>query len=210
MPNGSVGTKAYFLINNLAVTAFTTTSGNTVCFPTGAFEYRVDVSSAGIKANFPGNTYKIDWGDGKADEYTYCNIISNNNRVSHIFTESSCGLSYTSGNQTFYNAFGVNVGVMSPFCGAIGSPLSTPARVVTRPENRFSFPPIGCVNDDITFVNQSLPGQKASTNSPGCAPNNIFYNWYVDDVLVETAKPLNYNLVHRFVSKGITKFAYHL
>ncbi|WP_448104633.1 PKD domain-containing protein [Pedobacter panaciterrae] len=202
MPDGSVGTKAYFLINNLAVTAFTTTSGNTVCFPVGTFEYRVDVSNKGIGVNFPGNIYKVDWGDGTSNEYTYCDIKQNNDRISHTYTKSSCGLSYRSGNQTFYNAFGVNVGLISPFCGAIGSPLSTPAKVVTRPKNLFSFPPIACVNDDIIFNNQSLPGEQANTNFPGCAPNDVKYNWYVDGALAASAKPLTYNLVHKFVTTG--------
>ena len=75
-PDGTVATQAYFLINNLAVTAFTTTSSNTVCYPIGSFEYGVEVNQqTGIAANFPGNTYRIDWGDGKSDEYTF--VISN-------------------------------------------------------------------------------------------------------------------------------------
>jgi len=201
-PDGSIGTVAYFLVNNLAVTAFTTTSGNTVCFPVGTFEYRVGVSEDGIGVNFPGNTYKIDWGDGTFNDYTYCDIKQNNNRVSHTYTKSSCGLSYQSGTQTVYNAFGVNVGVISPFCGAIGSPLSTPAKVVTRPENLFSFPPIACIGDNIVFNNQSLPGEQANTNLPGCAPNNVKYNWYVDGVIAATAEPLSFNLVHKFTTKG--------
>ncbi|NRF41230.1 PKD domain-containing protein [Pedobacter foliorum] len=198
MPDGTIGTQAYFLINNLAVTAFTTTSGNTVCFPVGAFEYRVDASDRGIGVNFPGNTYKIDWGDGTFNDYTYCDIRQNNDRVSHTYTKSSCGLSYRSGTQIVYNAFGVNVGVISPFCGAIGSPLSTPARVVSRPENLFSFPPIACINDDIIFDNRSLPGEAINTNSLGCAPNDVKYNWYVDGVLVASSKPITYSLVHKF------------
>lgn len=201
-PDGTMATKAYLLINNLAVTAFTTTSGNTVCFPVGTFEYKVDITKDGIGVNFPGNIYRIDWGDGTFNDYTYCDIKQNNSRISHTYSKSSCGLSYQSGNQTFYNAFGVNVGLISPFCGAIGSPLSTPAKVVTRPENLFSFPPIACINDDIIFNNKSLPGEQANTNSPGCAPNNVKYNWYVDNALVASAKPLSYNLVHKFTTTG--------
>lgn len=201
-PDGSIGTIAYFLINNLAVTAFTTTSGNTVCLPAGTFEYRVDASNAGIGVNFPGNIYKIDWGDGTSNDYTYCDIRQNNDRVNHVYNKSSCGLSYRSGNQTFYNAFGVNVGLVSPFCGAIGSPLSTPARVVAKPVNLFSFSPIGCVNDDVIFENKSSPGEQTNTNSMGCALNNVTYNWYVDGVLVALAKPLTYSLVHKFLVKG--------
>lgn len=58
MPDGSVGTKAYFLINNPVITAFETEGGITVCYPTGRFEYTVGEN---IKLNFPGNIYRIDW-----------------------------------------------------------------------------------------------------------------------------------------------------
>ena len=204
MADGTVGTQAYFLVNNLAVTAFTTTSGNTVCYPTGAFEYRVDVTTDdGIKVNFPGNTYKIDWGDGTSNEYTFCDIMAAGGRVSHSFTKSSCGLSYQSGNQTTYNAFGVNVGVMSPFCGAIGTPLSTSARVVTRPENIFSHAPIACLNDIVVFSNQSIAGQRPNTNSSGCTDNTVFYNWYVDNVLIQQDRPRSYNFQYAFTTTGI-------
>jgi PKD repeat protein len=203
MPDGSVGTRAYFLINNVSRTAFTTTTGNTVCFPTGSFEYLVNVSPAdGIGRNFPGNIYRIDWGDGSASDYTICDITSNSNRVGHTFVRSSCGLSYTSGTQTIYNAFGVNVNVVSPFCGNIGAPLSTPARVVSRPENRFSFPPVACLNDNVIFVNNSLPGQRSNTNSVGCADNNVLYTWYVDGAIVAQDEPLSYSLQHVFTVKG--------
>lgn len=206
MPDNTIATRAYFLINNLAVTAFTTASGNTVCYPTGSFEYRVDVSSPdGIRLNFPGNTYKIDWGDGTSDEYSLCDIQNSNNRVRHSFSKSSCGLQYTSGNTTVYNAFGINVGVQSPFCGPIGTPISTSARVVTRPENEFTFPPVACLNDQITLVNHSTAGQKANAGSLGCTPNHVLYNWYVDGILVAADKEIDYNFVHKFTTKGIHK-----
>ena len=203
MPDGTVGTQAYFLINNLAVTAFTTTGANTVCFPTGAFQYSVDVSNNGIKANFPGNTYKIDWGDGSTSQYTYCDIISNNNLVTHTFTKSSCGLSYTSGTQTTYNAFGVNVGVYSPYCGAIGSPLSTAAKVVTKPTNKFNYPPIACKGDVVTFVNLSTPGQNPNSGGSSCTNNTVFYTWYVDGIVVLSNVPVSTNMTHTFTTTGL-------
>ncbi|PYF76027.1 PKD domain-containing protein [Pedobacter nutrimenti] len=201
--NGTTATQAYFLINNLAVTAFTTTSGNTVCYPTGFFAYLVDVTTdKGIKANFPGNTYKIDWGDGTTNEYTYCDISSNSGSVTHTFSKSSCGLTFTSGSKTIYNAFGINVGVKSPFCGDIGTNLSTTAIVITRPVNKFSFPAIACTGDNVTFTNESTAGQKPNTNTAGCSSNNVDYNWYVDGVLVAQFKPFSYNLVYKFTTKG--------
>lgn len=202
-PDGNIGTQAYLLINNLAVTAFRTTSGNTVCYPVGSFAYGVDVSKTdGIGANFPGNTYKIDWGDGDANEYTFCDIKSNGSSVQHTFKKSSCGLTYTSGNQVTYNAFGVNVGVNSPYCGPIGTPISTTARVVSRPENKFSAPAIVCINDHIAVANQSTAGQNPNSNSSGCTDNVVFYTWYVDDVEVYVDKPVSFTPDLVFTTKG--------
>jgi PKD repeat protein len=195
MPDGSIGTKAYFLINNPVITAFQTIGGITVCYPTGKFEYQVGEN---IKLNFPGNIYKIDWGDDTApSEYTYCDIVESNFNVSHLFTRSSCGLSYTSGNQTFYNAFAVNVGVISPFCDAIGRPLSSPARVITRPINSFERPEVACLGA-VTFTNTSVAGQTPRPNSTGCDPSTMRYIWYVDGVEVGRS----FNLTYDFTTTG--------
>lgn len=196
MPDGSIGTKAYFLINNPVVTAFETSGGLTVCFPTGKFEYKVGEN---IKLNFPGNIYNIDWGDGSASsQYTYCDIVESSFNVSHLFTRSSCGQSYNSGNQTFYNAFAVNVGVISPFCGAIGRPLSSPARVITRPINSFENPRIACLGA-VTFRNTSVAGQTPRPYSEGCDPSTMRYVWYVDGTEVSRSVDLTYN----FTTTGI-------
>jgi PKD repeat protein len=202
-PDGTVGTQAYFLINNLAVTAFTTSSSNTVCYPIGSFEYGVDVNKqSGIGANFPGNSYKIDWGDRKANEYTICDIKSNNNKVQHTFTESSCGYTYTTGNQTIYNAFGINVGVYSPYCGPIGTPISTTARVVSRPINKFNAPAVACIGDAVIITNQSTAGQNPNSNSAGCNDNLVLYTWYVDGVRIAVDEPFSYSPTPIFNTKG--------
>jgi PKD repeat protein len=203
MPDGTIGTQAYFLVNNKAITAFSTTGTTTVCFPNGLFEYNVDIATNnGIRVNFPGNTYRINWGDTFSNEYTICDIRSANGRVQHIFTRSSCGLTYSTGTETTYNAFGVNVNVNSPFCGRVGAPLSTPAIVVTKPDNRFSFPPIACLNDFVPFTNESIAGQKPSNNSSNCTDNLVFYNWYVDGVLIAEDKPKSFTFLHQFTTKG--------
>lgn len=195
MPDGSIGTKAYFLINNKVITAFETAGGITVCYPTGKFEYTVGPN---IKLNFPGNIYKIDWGDGNPpNEYTYCDIFNGNFLVSHLFERSSCGLSYMSGTQTFYNAFAVNVGVVSPFCNDIGRPLSSPARVITRPINSFDGPEVACLGN-VTFTNTSVAGDNPNTNAPGCTPSTMRYSWFVNGVPAGTDK----NLIYNFTATG--------
>lgn len=199
--NGTVATTSYFLVNNLAVTAFTTISGNTVCFPIGSFEYLVTTDrNGGIRDNFPGNIYNINWGDGSSNQYTYCDIVNLNKRISHIYTQSSCGLTYNSGTQTTYNAFGINVSVMSPFCGQIGSPLSAAARVVERPQNSFTYPQIACIGD-VTFRNTSTPGRQPNSNSSGCTDNTVRYTWNVDGVDVAINVPFS-DYTHTFTTTG--------
>ncbi|SMC71516.1 PKD domain-containing protein [Pedobacter nyackensis] len=202
MPDGTVGTRAYFLVNNRVVTAFATTGSETVCFPTGAFEYAVTVDGANsIAVNFPGNIYRIRWGDGREDTYTYCEIVKLNNKVSHTYDRSSCGVS----NGTVYNAFQVNVQALSPFtCGEIGSPLFANARVVGRPINIFTYPPIICLGDQATFANESIAGQRPNSNSNGCSDNTVTYTWWVDGVPIASAMDVSRNFIFRytFLTKG--------
>ncbi|WP_316746483.1 PKD domain-containing protein [Pedobacter gandavensis] len=206
MPDGSIGTQAYFLINNPAITAFTTTSGSTVCYPTGSFEYVVTVDGPnGINRNFPGNTYKIDWGDTKVDIYTICDIKTGDNKVRHTFTESSCGKVYQSGSSTKYNVFGINVNLESPFCTRIGTPISTIAGVFTRPTNKFAYSPVGCKGSVMTFINESTPGKKGDEDSPGCNDNTLYYTWSINDEPVEIDKLKSYNFTHIFTEKGTYK-----
>ncbi|WP_316812794.1 PKD domain-containing protein [Pedobacter heparinus] len=203
MPDGTVGTRAYFLVNNRVVTAFATTGSEIVCFPTGTFEYAVTVDGPNsIAVNFPGNLYRIRWGDGREDLYTFCDIIKLNNKVSHTYDRSSCGVS----NGSIYNAFQVNVQALSPFpnCGEIGSPLFANARVVGRPINIFTYPPIVCLGDQASFVNESIAGDRPNSTSNGCTDNQVTYTWWVDGVAVPSAidVPRSFIFTYTFLTKG--------
>lgn len=203
MPDGSVGTKAYLLINNKTITAFGTSGNNVVCLPLGQLEFNVDITSAaGIQNNFPGDSYTINWGDNSTSVYTLCEIVALNGKVSHTYTRSSCGSTSVSSAGTIYNAFDVSINVSNAFCGNVGTPVSSSAKVVVKPLNSFSFDTPGCTNANITFTNTSVLGENPNTNTPGCVPNVVTYNWFVDGVPVKVNQPRSYNLVYPFTTHG--------
>jgi len=201
--DGTVGTKAYLLINNKAITAFGTSGNNIVCLPLGALEFNVDITSPeGIQNNFPGDLYTITWGDNTTSVYTLCEIKALAGKVKHTYIRSSCGSTSVSSAGTIYNAFDVSINVSNAFCGNVGTPVSSSAKVVVKPLNAFSYTNPGCTNTNITFTNTSVLGENPNTNTPGCTPNVVTYNWFVDGVPVEVNKPRSYNLVTKFLTHG--------
>jgi len=203
MPDGTVGTKAYLLINNKAITAFANTGNTVLCLPSADFTFNVDVTSvSGIQNNFPGDIYTITWGDQATTTHTLCEIIANGGKVTHPYTKSSCGSVSTSSAGTIYNAFDVSIRVSNAFCSTMGTPVSSSAKVVVKPINSFTFNNPGCTNANITFVNTSLLGENPNTNTPACTPNNVTYDWYVDGVIKAADKPKSFNFVYNFPTHG--------
>jgi PKD repeat protein len=191
MPDGRVATKAYFIINNVVNTAFSTTGTGLVCLPVGELSYGVDSATpGGIQFNFPGNLYHITWGDNSVDDFTLCQLKASQS-VSHNYTQSSCGSNFNGK----FNVFGINISVVSPFCGTIGQPLSTSAKVVTVTKNEFAGPLVSCAGSNVTFFNTSTPGQNQNDNSVDCVDNSVRYNWYVNGqpVLTNVDKATNFN-----------------
>ena len=203
--NGIIGTQAYFLINNTQNTPFSTFGSNTVCLPLGVLEYGVEINGAsGIHSNFPGYSYRIKWGDNTIENYTINQIRANNGRVQHTYIKSSCGSQITAGSQKYYNVFGIEIQLMSPFCNEIGTPVSTQAKVVTQPENRFAPPEFACINTPLTISNNSIAGENPSSATPACTNNNVVYYWYVDNVLITPqGVPLSYQPKHTFTTPGV-------
>jgi PKD repeat protein len=198
--NGTEATKAYQLINNNLNTNFGTSGSNTVCLngTSGTLNYTVDYQSAnGIQFNYPGNLYIVNWGDGSSTIYTLCDIIALGGRLSHDYTESSCGMN--SGGQT--NSYQVNAQVSSKICGPLGSPTTVYAKVVKPPTNSFNAPNSACLGDVVTFNNTSYAGQDAS--NPTCDNTNARYAWYVDGQLFATNRPGSYSLPYTFTTSGI-------
>lgn len=203
MPDGTVATKAYFIINNQSITAFATTGNNTVCLPQGALSFIVDIASPnGIQNNFPGDIYLINWGDGSSNTYTLCDIKQSSGVVSHVYTKSSCGNVLSGSSGAEFNVFAVNISVQNNFCGRVGSTVSSTAKVIAKPVNDFIFNTFACTNTNITFNNISTPGENPNTTSQGCTSNTVFYNWYVDGVLIEANKPKGYDFTYLFSTNG--------
>ncbi|MBC8985534.1 PKD domain-containing protein [Pedobacter sp. N36a] len=184
--NGTIGTRAYMIVNNTINNSFGTTGDNTVCLPGGYLEFPVDLSDRGIKNNYPGTIYQINWGDsnGIPVNYTICDLSSG--YVRHEYTTSSCGAPiYNPGTGPKYNVFAINIAAIGPFCTVTGGELSTYVRVLTKPINSFDGPPVGCVGKTVTFINTSTPGQNEA-NTPSCTDNSVTYNWYIDGVKIKT------------------------
>ncbi len=202
-PDGTIATKAYFLINNKTVTAFGNSGNNIVCLPLGALEFSVDYTSpGGIQNNFPGDKYTITWGDNSTSVYTFCDIAALQGKVKHNYLRSSCGSTSVSSAGTIFNAFDVTIKVSNVFCGDLGTPVSSSAKVVANPVNNFTFTNPGCTNTDITFINTSTAGENPNTTSSGCTENVVTYNWYVDGIPVEANKPRSYNFIYKFLTHG--------
>lgn len=200
--NGTVGTKAYMIVNNTSNNSFGTTGGSIVCLPGGFLQFPVDLTQNGIKNNYPGTTYQIDWGDsnGVPEIYTLCDLKSGS--VRHEYLSSSCGRPvYNTGTGPRYNVFGINISTVSPFCGTNGGELSTYVKVIKKPENNFSAPSTGCVGSNISFVNTSILGQ-SEANTPVCTDNNVLYNWYIDNVKILSNVPRTTNFQHLFTAPG--------
>lgn len=200
--NGTVSTKAYMLINNTTNNSFGTTGGSIVCLPGGYLQFPVDLTQNGIKNNYPGTTYQIDWGDahGRPEIYTLCDLQLG--YVRHEYLLPSCGSPvYNTGTGPRYNVFGINIAAVSPFCGITGGELSTYVKVVKKPENSFNYPSTGCTGSTINFLNTSLLGE-SEANNPICADNDVKYNWYVDNVKKAANLPRSAIFQYLFTSPG--------
>lgn len=198
---GNLATKAYMIVNNRAITAFGTAGTNNVCLGGEALEFNVLVNGAdGIINNYPGTTYKVDWGDNTNNVYTLKDISGNDNKVGHDYLETACGNQIDLGSTTVYNAFGISIFAQNQYCGTVGTPISTFAKVSKRPANRFTVPSTLCANADAVFINTSDSGENPDANAPGCVPNTATFTWYVDGDVVPGAidKPKSFQLSYRF------------
>jgi PKD repeat protein len=201
--NGSsIGTESYLLINNVVNNNFGSTNSNTVCLPAsggGILSYNLDITSAnGLQKNFPGNTYQVNWGDGVTTIYTICDLVNSNGQISHTYTTGSCGNTANGQN----NAFEVDVQPQSPYCGSVGTRITSYARVIRAPSNSFTFPPTACTNSAVTFTNTSDPGQDPNSNVNSCNNVNARYTWSVDGQVIFANARLNQNFVYTFPTHG--------
>lgn len=201
--NGIIGTKAFFLINNVIKPGFSAPANSTVCLP-AELQYDIETKSVnGIQNNFPGYSYQINWGDGQIEDVTPNNIIASNAQIKHTYTRSSCGRQIKINDINYYNVYGVIYQVNSPYCGLVSVPISTQSKVLTPPENRFAIDSSLCINTEVVITNYSLAGDNPSSTSPECSNGNNVYYWYVDDVLLTPqGVPITYALNHTFTTSG--------
>ncbi|MES2777737.1 MAG: PKD domain-containing protein [Bacteroidota bacterium] len=205
MPDGRVATRAYMAVNNRTITAFGTAGTSDLCLGGPALEFNVIVDgSDGIGNNYPGNTYRVNWGDSRENVYTLQDIKANQNKVSHNYTGTACGNAINLGSTTIYNAFGITIFAQNEYCGTVGTPISTTAKVSMKPANSFSISATTCLNTVTEFTNNSILGETPETNGRGCEPNEATFTWYVDGNVVPGAidKPLSFRLNYTFTTPG--------
>lgn len=197
--NGLVyGTKAYTLLNNPVNNNLGSSASTSACLSTGGsalLTYTIDVNP--LQLNFPGDTYKVTWGDGATTTYTLCDIINASKTISHTYTSSSCGHDAGPNEK---DVFEVDIQPVSPYCSLIGTISTSYASISITPTNAINGPSNACTTSATTFTNGSYAGQ--DPNSTSCAEyTGARYNWYVDNI---TAIPALAN-----VPKG-TKFTPNL
>lgn len=200
--NGIIGTKSYTLINNVINSNFGTTGSNTICLnesTNSGLTYNVDISTLnGIQRNFPGLIYTVKWGDGSLGALTLCDIVAAGGRLNHIYTQSSCGNVTSAQN----NVFEIDLQATSPYCGKVGTQVTSYAKVLNPATNHFSNPAVGCNGANITFNNTSFPGQDPNAATTDCSYANAQYTWIADGIQYPNY-PLTQTFVHAFTTTGV-------
>src|SRR5665213_3058746 len=179
----SIATESYMLLNNVVNNNFEANNTTTICIVAnggGTLTYNLDVTSPnGLQYNFPGDTYLVNWGDGTSTTYNICQLLSSSPQglISHVYTQGSCG----SNPNSQKNSFEVDIQPQNSYCGAIGTKITSYARVMLAPTNRFTSPSTACTNSTVTFKNTSDPGQDPnSANTQTCTNLNAQYTWSGD------------------------------
>lgn len=186
--NGITGTYAYQLINSKVALSFGADSNPLVCLSNGpasvSFNVNVTGQSGGALSNYPGITYKINWGDGTSSNYTFCQLLPDG-KVTHEYTNSSCGLT-ASGHP---NSYRVDLVAVSPYCSETNGP-SEYARVFKQPTNGFNHPLTACTNSVVQFDNTSQPGPDPNGSLSTCNDNpEALYTWLIDgDIKAQNVK----------------------
>ncbi|MBS7565235.1 PKD domain-containing protein [Mucilaginibacter sp. Bleaf8] len=202
-----IGTKSYLLINNQSISGLNSVDPGPKCLGSGGADVSVSTKyrtpDGGIELNYPGTVYNVDWGDGRTDKYTFCQLKATGGRFKHNFINSSCGARDPQGNVT--NQFSIRLSLINRWCptpaGSTPPYFSSTQAVFLPPTNNINGPDRGCVNTDIIFNNASDPGE--SSNSVGdCKFSDARYSWYVDND--PNPKATNYTATQPFKWKFTT------
>lgn len=201
--NGTIGTKAFFLINNTIKPGFSAPANSTVCLP-AELQYNIETQSInGIQNNFPGYTYRLNWGDGVIEDFTPNHIIAAGAQVKHTYTKSSCGRQIKINDVNYYNVYGIIYQVNSPFCGLVSVPISTQSKALNPPVNKFALDSTLCLNAEVTIENRSQGGDNPSSTSSECENTNNVYYWFIDgEAVTPQGVSRGYALKHTFTVAG--------
>ena len=182
--SGNVATKGYQLINNIIQNNFGSAGNGFVCLSSGqgVLSYTIATNGpSGISANYPGNTYVVNWGDGTSTTFTVCQIAALGGVVSHTFTLPSCG---QTGNGVA-NSFYVQNQAFSPYCGEVSAPPGISAKVLITPLTSFAAPAVACSGTALTIPNTSQPGPDPNATTSTCTANpGALYDWTLDGISV--------------------------
>lgn len=182
--NGEVikSIKTYILHNTLLAVNIQDNGINIGCLEatggTASISYEVTVAG-GIGNNYPGTIYRVNWGDGSpTDELTISQIINNSNRISHNFTQTSCGQpTIIGGDGPITNSFKATITSVSNICGVTKSTTAY-AQIFLNPVAKVTGPAIGCLNIPMTFTNATIGGTRSDCST------QMKNTWYVDGVKV--------------------------
>jgi gliding motility-associated-like protein len=197
--DNSISTKTFLVIVSANNLSLQTSGASDACLPDTKV-YTVNVTgNGGIRFNYPGTKYMIDWGDGTLDTYTQCALIKSGGEMKHDYVNTSCGRPpITDLNPVQYNAFRVNVQASNVYCPNSFTSITTYAKVWQKPIARFINPLFGCINTPITFPNTSEAGLSGYNNVVNCI-DVAQYEWYVDGQLIFGAGK---DLVYTFTTPG--------
>jgi large repetitive protein len=197
--DNSITTKSFLVLVSANNLSLQTSGASDACLPDTKI-YTVNVTgNGGIRFNYPGTKYTIEWGDGSIDTYTQCALIQSNGEMKHDYLNTSCGRPpITDLNPVQYNAFRVNVRASNVYCPNSFTSITTYAKVWQKPIAKFLNPLYGCINVPITFFNNSEAGLSGYNNVVNCI-DVAMYEWYVDGQLIMNAPK---DLVYTFTTPG--------
>ncbi len=177
--DGVYSTRSYYLINSPNRLQLATDGEQQGCIPdTMQFQIGTDPVTGGIGENFPGIKYRVTWGDGVTDIYSYCELMSINGVIKHSYLATPCsqpGISYN-----------VTISAILPWTnapqGCENPQVLSKARIFKKPVAKFSFNDTTCVNKSVKFNNTSEPGQASFGNK--CTINADFF-WFINGIAVQ-------------------------
>ncbi|WP_462265457.1 PKD domain-containing protein [Mucilaginibacter sp.] len=200
--NGIVATKSYLLLNNITSVQLGSVGKNSICLIDKKGDITIKTVPGEFTQNYPGDVYKINFGDGKSQSFTYWQLVAAKGLIPHTYTFSSCGLKESIGA----NAFKVEIQPSNTFCGDVGATSNVPVKVFEAPVNRIGVEGtsgfVRCLNSEVVFLNKSDPGQNPNSTNLSCLNDAARYTWVVDGKDIQTNSRIGEKFKYRFLTPG--------